>query len=53
MSNFNECDGKKASSDILKSLYKLGSIRRIDFVGNVESKKFNKAVSAAFSAKNI
>lgn len=53
MCNYNECDEKDAAAEVLKTLAALGSLKSIDFVGNIESRKFNKTVSSAFSAQNI
>jgi len=48
MCNYNECEEKDAAAQVLMGLAGLGSLLTIDFVGNVESRKFNKTVKAEF-----
>ena len=47
-SNYNEFDDRDLATEVLEHLYKLTSLKTVDFVGNVDSLKFNKAASAAF-----
>lgn len=53
MCNYNECEEKDAAAQVLKALAGLGSLKTIDFVGNVESRKFNNTVKAEFQKQNV
>ena len=51
--NYNEVDDQDEASDVLENLIKLPSLKVVDFVGNVESAKFNKAAIEAFEKRNV
>jgi hypothetical protein len=53
MCNYNECEEKEAAATVLQQLAALGTLKTIDFVGNVESRKFNKTVKAEFQKRDI
>lgn len=53
MCNYNECENRSPAALVLTQLAALGSLKNIDFIGNVESRKFNKAVKAEFSKRDI
>jgi len=47
--NYNDVESRKAATECLEVLISLEGINSVDFIGNVQSKKFNKEWIAKFA----
>lgn len=47
--NYNDVESKKAGEECLKIVLDIGSISFVEFVGNVQSRKFNKVWQNKFT----